>query len=73
LNEEAVIAAAAPACFEEALKQVHDLFSSFQRQIVRERHSKPMQEQLSFDFLADPDDRAAPRLKAAPWLSSAPS
>jgi len=57
--------AAAPACFaeirvpaevgEEALKRVQDLFNSFQRQIVRERHSKPIQEQLSFDFLADPD------------------
>jgi hypothetical protein len=57
LNEEAVIGAAAPACFAQALKQVQDLFNSFQREIVRERHSRPIQEQLSFDFLADPDDR----------------
>jgi hypothetical protein len=61
-----VMGAAAPACSaesrvpagfgEEALKQVEDLFNSFQRQIVRERHSRPIQEQLSFDFLADPDE-----------------
>jgi hypothetical protein len=50
LKEEAVMGAAATACFEEALKQVQDLFNSFQRQIVRERHSKPIQEQLSFDW-----------------------